>query len=79
MYVFTIITGHGTASMAMAVPVFEGEKKWCRLDSNLHCSSRCQSVTKPSRDIFKASSIQRCDERTGAFSYHLDMRPARKM
>ena len=32
--------GNGTASTAMAVPVFEGEK-WRRLDSNLTCVIEC--------------------------------------
>ena len=32
--------GNGTACMAMAVPVFEGEK-WRRLDSNLACVIEC--------------------------------------
>ena len=32
--------GNGTAGMAMAVPVFEGEK-WRRLDSNLACIIGC--------------------------------------
>ena len=33
-------SGNGTAGMAMAVPVFEGEK-WRRLDSNLACVIEC--------------------------------------
>ena len=32
--------GNGTASTAMAVPVFEGEK-WHHLDSNLACVIEC--------------------------------------
>ena len=32
--------GNGTASTAMAIPVFEGEK-WRRLDSNLTCVIEC--------------------------------------
>ena len=40
-------------------------------------SSRCQSMTRPSPDIFEASSIQSCDTRAGAFSYYSDARPVR--
>ena len=36
-------------------------------------------MTKPSQDIFEVSSVQSCDERTGAFSHHSDARPAREM
>ena len=62
--------------------------KWRRLDSNLRAysprasvcrSSGRQSMTKLSRDICEVSSVQSCDERTGAFSHHLDARPVREM
>ena len=36
-------------------------------------------MMKPSPDIFDVSSAQSCDERTGAFSHHSDVRPAREM
>ena len=42
-------------------------------------SSGCQSMTKPSPDIFEVSSVQSCDERTGVFSHHSDARQAHKM
>ena len=63
------------------------EKKWRRLipiyacvfSSSVCRSSRRQSMTKPSQDIFEVSSVQSCDKRTGAFSPHSDARPAREM
>ena len=63
--------GNGTA---MTVPVFEGEKMlllefpiyMCVFSLIVCRTSGCQSMIKPSLDIFEALSIQSCIERTGA-------------
>ena len=44
------VGGNGTASTAMAVPVFEGEK-WRCLDSNLTSVIKCQNVLAIAWDI----------------------------
>lgn len=46
------------------------------LSSSIHNSSGRQSMTKPSLDIFKASSIQSCNNSNEAFLHHSDTKLA---
>ena len=51
----------------------------CVSSTSICHSSRRQSMTKPSPDIFEALSIQSYDKMTGAFSHHSDARPAHEL
>ena len=51
----------------------------CVFHSSICRRFRRQQMTKPSPCIFEASSVKTCDERTGAFSHHLDERQVSEM